>query len=167
MRWSERRAVRQRRASPEAENQGVSPTRAASVATILRDQKNQMALRVFIVEDNPLIRTNLIETLVELAAIEVVSFSNGALESNRWLQANRDAWDLAVVDLFLAEGNGLAVLGAIRERSPLQRVVVLSNYATPNLRARCAALGADAVFDKSTELDAFLDYVRIVESGAA
>jgi two-component system OmpR family response regulator len=145
----------------------VSPTRAASVATILRDQKNQMALRVFIVEDNPLIRTNLIETLVELAAIEVVSFSNGALESNRWLQANRDAWDLAVVDLFLAEGNGLAVLGAIRERSPLQRVVVLSNYATPNLRARCAALGADAVFDKSTELDAFLDYVRIVESGAA
>jgi len=145
----------------------VSPTRAASVATILRDQKNQMALRVFIVEDNPLIRTNLIETLVELAAIEVVSFSNGALESNRWLQANRDAWDLAVVDLFLAEGNGLAVLGAIRERSPLQRVVVLSNYATPNLRARCAALGADAVFDKSTELDSFLDYVRIVESGAA
>ena len=123
-----------------------------------------MALRVFIVEDNPLIRTNLIETLVELAAIEVVSFSSGALESNRWFLANRGGWDLAVVDLFLAEGNGLAVLSTIRERSKQQLVVVLSNYATPNLRARCAALGADAVFDKSTELDAFLEYVRAIES---
>ena len=122
-----------------------------------------MALRVFIVEDNPLIRTNLIETLVELAAIEVVSFSGGALESIRWFEANRNGWDLAVVDLFLAEGNGLAVLGAIQERSSHQLAAVLSNYATPNLRARCAALGADAVFDKSTELDAFLDYVRTIE----
>ena len=128
--------------------------------------KNQMALRVFIVEDNILIRNNLIETLVELAAIEVVSFLNGALESNLWLEANRDAWDLAVVDLFLAEGNGLGVLNAIRERASWQRVVVLSNYATPDLRSRCAALGADAVFDKSTELDAFLDYVRVIESRA-
>lgn len=123
-----------------------------------------MALRVFIVEDNPLIRTNLIETLVELAAIEVVSFSNGALESNRWFLANRSGWDLAVVDLFFAEGNGLAVLSTIRVRSRRQLVVVLSNYATPNLRARCAALGADAVFDKSTELDAFLEYVRAIQS---
>ncbi|MDB5828730.1 MAG: hypothetical protein JWQ73_2950 [Variovorax sp.] len=122
-----------------------------------------MALRVFIVEDNPLIRTNLIETLVELAAIEVVSFSNGAPEANRWFGAHRHGWDLAVIDLFLAEGNGLAVLGEIRTRSAHQRVVVLSNYATPALRARCAALGADAVFDKSTELDAFLDYVRAIE----
>jgi hypothetical protein len=31
-----------------------------------------MALRVFIVEDNPLIRTNLIETLVNLAAFHCV-----------------------------------------------------------------------------------------------
>lgn len=54
-----------------------------------------MALRVFVVEDNLLIRNNLIETMVELAATEVVSFSDGALESNLWLGANRDAWDLA------------------------------------------------------------------------
>jgi two-component system OmpR family response regulator len=39
-----------------------------------------------------------------------------------------------------------------------QRVIVLSNYATADIRARCLALGADAVFDKSTELDIFLDY---------
>jgi DNA-binding NarL/FixJ family response regulator len=37
-------------------------------------------------------------------------------------------------------------------------VLVLSNYATPDMRKRCAQLGADAVFDKSNEIDALVDY---------
>ncbi|MCY1360959.1 hypothetical protein D9M69_476090 [compost metagenome] len=45
-----------------------------------------------------------------------------------------------------------------RERGPHQRVVVLSNYVTPDIRTRCQALGADAVFDKSRDLDAFIEY---------
>jgi hypothetical protein len=36
--------------------------------------------------------------------------------------------------------------------------VVLSNYATPDIRQRCAQFGADAVFDKSNEIDALVDY---------
>jgi hypothetical protein len=35
---------------------------------------------------------------------------------------------------------------------------VLSNYATPDIRRRCAALGADRVFDKSGELDELIAY---------
>jgi two-component system OmpR family response regulator len=37
-------------------------------------------------------------------------------------------------------------------------VVVLSNYATADMRKRCTQLGADAVFDKSNEIDALVDY---------
>jgi two-component system, OmpR family, response regulator len=66
--------------------------------------------------------------------------------------------DLAVVDLFLKQGSGLGVLEACRIRSPRQRVVVLSNYATPDMRQRCTQLGADAVFDKSNEIDALVEY---------
>jgi two-component system, OmpR family, response regulator len=50
------------------------------------------------------------------------------------------------------------VLEACQDRSRDQRVVVLSNYATPDMRKRCADLGADAVFDKSNEIDALVDY---------
>ena len=46
----------------------------------------------------------------------------------------------------------------VRERRDHQRVVVLTNYATPDIRARCLELGADAVFDKSNELDDFFAY---------
>jgi len=50
------------------------------------------------------------------------------------------------------------VLGAVRRRRASQRVIVVSNYATPEMRARCLAAGADKVFDKSTEVEALLHY---------
>ena len=37
-------------------------------------------------------------------------------------------------------------------------MVVLTNYATADIRQRCAVLGADAVFDKSNELDLLFDF---------
>ena len=39
-----------------------------------------------------------------------------------------------------------------------QRVVVLTNYLTRQVRQMCEAAGADAFFDKSTELDEFTQY---------
>ena len=50
------------------------------------------------------------------------------------------------------------ILQACRARKPSQKMVVLSNHATNDVRWRCQQLGADAVFDKSTEIDALVDY---------
>jgi DNA-binding NarL/FixJ family response regulator len=36
--------------------------------------------------------------------------------------------------------------------------VVLTNFATPDMRRRCLQLGADRVFDKSAELEELLIY---------
>jgi DNA-binding NarL/FixJ family response regulator len=63
-----------------------------------------------------------------------------------------------VVDVFLKQGSGLGVLRSCKQRNANQRAVVLSNYVNADIRARCTALGADAVFDKSKELEAFFDY---------
>jgi two-component system OmpR family response regulator len=115
-------------------------------------------LRTFIVEDNATIRENLIGTLEELASVRSLGWAQAESEARAWLAAHRHQWDLAIVDLFLKQGSGLGVLEACQERSAEQRVVVLSNYATPDMRQRCAQLGADAVFDKSNEIDALVDY---------
>ena len=80
--------------------------------------------------------------------------------------AHSGQWDLAIVDLFLRQGSGLGVLSACRTRRPGQKMVVLSNYATPDVRMRCAQLGVDAVFDKSNEIDALVDYC-LEQSGKA
>jgi DNA-binding NarL/FixJ family response regulator len=117
-----------------------------------------MALRAYIVEDSPTIRDNLVETLQELAQVEAVGMADTEREAKAWLTANPSAWDVAVVDLFLRQGSGLKVVEACKGRRYGQKVIVLSNHATSDMRRRCAQLGADAVFDKSTEIDALLDY---------
>lgn len=115
-----------------------------------------MRLKTYIVEDNPTIRENLIGTLEELASINSVGTAETENEGKAWLASNN--WDLAIVDLFLKQGSGLGVLASCRDRPSRQKVVVLSNYATADIRQRCAQLGVDAVFDKSNEIDALVEY---------
>src|SRR6188768_80082 len=115
-----------------------------------------MTLRAYIVEDSSTIRDNLIATLKELAQVEPVATTESEHEAKRWLAAN--PWDLAIIDLFLREGSGMNVLEACRQRPPGRKVVVLSNHSSRDVRWRCQQLGADACFDKSTELEALVDY---------
>ena len=117
-----------------------------------------MRLKTYIVEDNPTIRENLIATLVELANVDAVGTTDTENEGKAWLTANPSQWDLAIVDLFLKQGSGLGILAACKNRQITQKLVVLSNYATADIRQRCAQLGVDAVFDKSNEIDALVDY---------
>ena len=118
---------------------------------------NAVELRTYIVEDNGTIRENLIAALEELASVKAMGWADSESEAKRWLSQHEGRWDLAIVDLFLKQGSGLGVLEACRSRAA-GRVVVLSNYATPDMRLRCTQLGADAVFDKSNEIDALVEY---------
>ena len=115
-------------------------------------------LKTYIVEDNLTIRENLVGTLEELTCISAVGYAETEADARSWLEQHGEDWELAIVDLFLKQGSGLGVLQAVMARRPSQKVVVLSNYATPDIRKRCAQLGVDAVFDKSNEIDALLDF---------
>lgn len=117
-----------------------------------------MRLKTYLVEDNPTIRENLIATLEELVDIDAVGTADSENEAKAWLSANPQEWELAILDLFLKQGSGLGVLAACRDRQPSQKIVVLSNYATADIRKRCAQLGVDAVFDKSNEIDALVEF---------
>lgn len=117
-----------------------------------------MALVTYLVEGNPKILHNLIDTLEEIARVKVMGHAATEAEATRWLTLHDGHWQPAVVDMFLEEGSGLGVLAGCRQREPYQKVVVLANDATPDIRRRSLALGADAVFDKSRELDEFFAY---------
>lgn len=122
--------------------------------------------RVFIVEDSPVIRANLIDTLEELAPVSVVGWSDGEAGALAWLAEHPDSWDLLIVDLFLKQGSGLGVLQACKQRPPQRKLVVFSNYATIDLRMKCLELRADAVFDKSNEIDGLIDFCGNLSGGA-
>ena len=123
-----------------------------------------MKLRAYIVEDNATIRENLVDTLAELADMEAVGFAESENEGTQWIQQNPDSWDIVIIDLFLRQGSGLGVLATAQKRKPHQKAVVLSNYATADVRKRCIELGANAIFDKSNEIDALVDYCAEISS---
>jgi DNA-binding NarL/FixJ family response regulator len=119
-----------------------------------------MPLLTFLVEDNVTIRENLIPALEDLGGAQIVAIAESEREAADWLGAHASGWDLAVVDMFLKEGSGLGVVAVCRDRKSHQRVAVLTNYATSAIRQRCLSAGANAVFDKSTQLDEFFDYCQ-------
>jgi len=115
-------------------------------------------LKTYIVEDNPVIRESLIVTLEELAPVKVVGTAVDEFTAIDWLMQPDNHVDLIIVDIFLKAGSGLGVLRAASGLAQRQRLVVLSNYATPDIRRKCLELGADRVFDKSNEIDALIEY---------
>ena len=125
-------------------------------------------LKAFIVEDSPVIRENLVAALEEMAPIRVIGSAEDESGAIGWLSRADNHCDLIVVDIFLKSGSGLGVLKAAAALPAPVKLVVLSNYATPDMRRKCLELGADRVFDKSNEIDALILYCcRIADGGSA
>ena len=122
-------------------------------------------LKTFIVEDSPVIRESLIATLEELVPVDVVGTAEDELTAVQWLAQPANACDLVIVDIFLKAGSGLGVLRAANAFPHHYTTVVLSNYATRDMRRKCMELGADRVFDKSNEIDALILYCNRLADG--
>jgi len=115
-------------------------------------------LRAFIVEDSPVIRENLVAALEELVPLVVVGSADDEAGAVGWLTDSANECDIAIVDIFLRSGSGMGVLRALRAAANAPERVVLTNYASPDLRRQCLALGASRVFDKSGEIDALVEH---------
>jgi len=124
-----------------------------------------LSLQAFIVEDSPVIRENLIAALEELAPVKVVGTAEDEPTAASWLGNGDNRCDLVIIDIFLKRGSGLGVLRAAAQMGKPMSLVVLSNYATPDMRRKCLELGASRVFDKSNEIDALILYCARLANG--
>jgi DNA-binding NarL/FixJ family response regulator len=108
-------------------------------------------VRVFLVEDSPIVRMRLVESLTVPGKVEVVGQADTEADAVAALRTT--PWDALVLDLSLKQGTGLGVLKAIRPwRQPDTMVIVLTNYAATPMRQASLAQGADLVLDKMHEL---------------
>lgn len=141
-----------------AQAAGDEARQADQVAAPERRPPSRRRLRCFLVEDSPVIRQNLISTLEEMLPVEVVATAEEESEAVQWMRRSNEACDLMIIDIVLRSGTGLEVLRQARRLQPQARLVVLSNYATRDIRQRCMGLGADRIFDKSAEVEELLAY---------
>lgn len=112
----------------------------------------QPPLKLFIADDSAPVAEMLTELLADPGRVEIVGVGEteqGTVEAIRKLQP-----DVVVLDLQLKTGSGTNVIKAVRASPDLghTRLVVASNHDSPQLRAGCLELGADAYFDKVKEL---------------
>ena len=124
-------------------------------------------LSTFIVEDSAIILENLVATLEELAPVQVVGSAGDEATAVQWLlQGGGTRCSLMIIDVYLRAGSGLGVLRSAAAAGVLAQRVVLTNYATPDMREKCVALGAHRVFDKSDELDELIAYCAQLARGS-
>ena len=124
-------------------------------------------IKAYIVEDSPVILDSLVAMLEELVPVKVVGSAADESTAVQWLTTPGNRYDLVIIDIFLKRGSGLGVLKAVHGKSPDSHLVVLSNYATPDMRRKCLQLGADQVFDKSNDIDALVQYCDRLAAGEA
>jgi two-component system OmpR family response regulator len=113
----------------------------------------EMTVKVFLVEDSPLLLDRLLEDLGSSERIEVIGYADTeALALSTLRDVNCDA---VVLDLQLKEGSGLGVLQALRAKNanPRLQVIAFTNYASAFFRKQALHLGADFFFDKSRDYD--------------
>lgn len=108
-------------------------------------------LKVYLVEDSPVLRERLEAMLATIAGARTVGYASGAEDAVRGIGEQRP--DVVVLDLKLAQGSGFDVLRALRGEAPEIDVYMLSNFATEPYRRLAAQLGAREFFDKSSEFE--------------
>lgn len=117
-----------------------------------------MSVDVFLVEDLKNIQAAMAQMLEGLGDYRIVRTVSTEAEALDWLERHPGGWGLAVIDLVLAQGSGMQVISRCRRTAPDAHVVVFSNFVSPGIRTHCIRLGANAAFDKTTELKEFADY---------
>jgi DNA-binding NarL/FixJ family response regulator len=107
-------------------------------------------MKVFLVEDAPLLRERLEALIASIPGTSTVGHAAEADEAVRGILAERP--DVVVLDLHLKQGNGFDVMRGLRAAQFAPEVYVLTNYPLDGYRQVAERLGARGFFDKSSEI---------------
>ncbi|HET8748935.1 MAG TPA: response regulator [Ramlibacter sp.] len=111
--------------------------------------RRSVEVRLFLVEDLQTTHDLLEAVFASLGGLRLVGTEGTEAEANLWLLEHPGAWDIALIDLVLAQGSGMSVIRRARELHPPGKVAVFSAYASPAVCTHCLGLGADVVFSKA------------------
>jgi len=110
------------------------------------------APNVLVVDDEPLVRWSVAETLEDSGYR--VTQAGDALSAFEALNGKGGAADVVLLDLRLPDSSDLGVLSMMRRLSPTTPIILMTAYGSNALRAEARARGAYAVIDKPFDMSA-------------
>jgi len=112
-------------------------------------------MNIFLVEDSVSIRRLLVRRLDALPGMRIVGEASG--QSQALALIHWTCPDVVLMDLSLANGSGLGLLGELRRGGYTGRIAVLTAQDLDAYRRACMDAGADAFYDKASGLESLFD----------
>src|SRR5688572_17027497 len=111
--------------------------------------KNSPRLRVLVVDDEPLIRWSLSETLEQSGhTVTEAGDADGAIR----LVSAGEPFDVVLLDYRLPDSNDLNLLATIRKLAPAAAVIMMTAFGTSEVLTGALKLGAYQVISKPFEV---------------
>jgi DNA-binding NtrC family response regulator len=123
----------------------------------LMAEKTRPAGRVLVVDDEPLIRWSIAETLVA-RGYEVIQ-TEDANSARSAVAKDADDIDVVLLDFRLPDSDDLSLLASIRRDSPNAQVILMTAFSRPEVVRGALDLGAYRVVNKPFEMQDVADLV--------
>lgn len=120
-------------------------------------------MKIIIVDDHPVVRHGVMETLSMEKDMEVVGMASNSDEGLELLLSAKP--DLAIVDLKMPGGGGLALIRRAREKKTNCRFVILTSYASYRDVSEAVAENVDGYMLKEALPQELISAIRLVAQG--
>lgn len=120
----------------------------------------QTPIRVFIVDDHPVVRLGLTQLIGQDPEIEVCGEAEKVKEAIEKLDKARP--DVAIVDLALPDANGIDLIKHLKRHWIGVKIIVVSTYPETVYGTLAREAGADAYINKHEAMDEILEAIHTV-----
>jgi two-component system, NarL family, invasion response regulator UvrY len=120
-------------------------------------------LRILIVDDHPIVRQGLKQTLADAAEIGEIVEAATPQEALDFVRQRK--WDAVILDIGLPGRGGLEVLKDIKREAPRLPVLILSMHPEDQYAVRAVRAGAAGYLTKGAATESLIAAVRKVASG--
>ncbi len=122
-------------------------------------------LRVFLIDDHPVVREGFARALADAPDIEVVGQAGTSVEAQQLAPATKP--DVVLVDLQMPDRDGMELIQSLSAQMPAAKLVVLSAYEDDYRVAEALRAGAHGYLVKTAPIDEIIDAVRRSAVGEA
>ena len=127
-----------------------------------KQNKASKQMKMLLVEDSKLLRDILFDAISHLDNINITA--SAATQQQAISLLNDSEFDIVLLDIELAQGNGFEVIKYIQQENYAFKqpvLMMLTNHAHPHYRNLAKTLGVPYFFDKSMDFDLAIDAIEL------